>query len=272
MKTSKKTKTNKETLLRDNGIELHPNVKTVGTVYIEDHSALVKPKGQRVTVDNPDLSRSINNYGMCTTPTVAKDGNKYIVIDGWTRVEHCMKTNTPLLCVIIESEHPIEDIMVALNTTMFNWKPKDFLHFGISFHNNPDYILLDKIWRETELSLVALYEIFSFDVVNFNKRKTSFERGIWEMTTKNLGLKTIEYANVLKYNFPREFKFADNANFLRGFAICVKKRAFDFDHLLAQSNRYKARVHNGDVPTEHARMINEIYNLNTHEDKQAYLA
>jgi hypothetical protein len=272
MKTSKKTKTNKETLLRDNGIELHPNVKTVGTVYIEDHSALVKPKGQRVTVDNPDLSRSINNYGMCTAPTVAKDGNKYIVIDGWTRVEHCMKTNTPLLCVIIESEHPIEDIMVALNTTMFNWKPKDFLHFGISFHNNPDYILLDKIWRETELSLVALYEIFSFDVVNFNKRKTSFERGIWEMTTKNLGLKTIEYANVLKYNFPREFKFADNANFLRGFAICVKKRAFDFDHLLAQSNRYKARVHNGDVPTEHARMINEIYNLNTHEDKQAYLA
>ena len=272
MKTSKKTKTNKETLLRDNGIELHPNVKTGGTVYIEDHSALVKPKGQRVTVDNPDLSRSINNYGMCTAPTVAKDGNKYIVIDGWTRVEHCMKTNTPLLCVIIESEHPIEDIMVALNTTMFNWKPKDFLHFGISFHNNPDYILLDKIWRETELSLVALYEIFSFDVVNFNKRKTSFERGIWEMTTKNLGLKTIEYANVLKYNFPREFKFADNANFLRGFAICVKKRAFDFDHLLAQSNRYKARVHNGDVPTEHARMINEIYNLNTHEDKQAYLA
>jgi len=272
MKTSKKTKTNKETLLRDNGIELHPNVKTVGTVYIEDHSALVKPKGQRVTVDNPDLSRSINNYGMCTAPSVAKDGNKYIVIDGWTRVEHCMKTNTPLLCVIIESEHPIEDIMVALNTTMFNWKPKDFLHFGISFHNNPDYILLDKIWRETELSLVALYEIFSFDVVNFNKRKTSFERGIWEMTTKNLGLKTIEYANVLKYNFPREFKFADNANFLRGFAICVKKRAFDFDHLLAQSNRYKARVHNGDVPTEHARMINEIYNLNTHEDKQAYLA
>ena len=272
MKTSKKTKTNKETLLRDNGIELHPNVKTVGTVYIEDHSALVKPKGQRVTVDNPDLSRSINNYGMCTAPTVAKDGNKYIVIDGWTRVEHCMKTNTPLLCVIIESEHPIEDIMVALNTTMFNWKPKDFLHFGISFHNNPDYILLDKIWRETELSLVALYEIFSFDVVNFNKRKTSFERGIWEMTTKNLGLKTIEYANVLKYNFPREFKFADNANFLRGFAICVKKRAFDFDHLLAQSNRYKARVHNGDVPTEHARMINEIYNLNTHENNQAYLA
>jgi hypothetical protein len=265
-------KTNKETLLKNNGIELHPNVKTVGTVYIEDFNYLVKAEGQRVTVENKDLTRSINNYGMCTTPTVVKDGNKYMVIDGWHRVEVCRKINTPLLCVIIESEHPVQDIMVALNTTMFNWKPKDFLHFGITFHNNPDYILLDKVWRETGLSLVALYEIFSFDVVNFDKRKASFERGVWEMTTKDLGLKTIEHAGVLKQCLPREFGFADNANFLRGFAICVQKKAFNFDHLLAQSTRYKARVHNGDVPSEHARMINEIYNLNTHEDKQAYLA
>ena len=75
---------NKKTLLRDNNIKIHPNVKTVGTVYIEDHSCLIKPKGQRVTVDNPDLSKSIINYGMCTAPTVVEDGNKYIVKSGWT--------------------------------------------------------------------------------------------------------------------------------------------------------------------------------------------
>ena len=264
--------TNKETLLKDNNITLHPNVKTIGTVYIEDFNYLVKGEGQRVTTENKDLTQSINNYGMCTTPTVIKNKNKYIVIDGWHRVEVCKKINTPLLCVIIETDHSIQDIMIALNTTMFNWKPKDFLHFGISFHNNPDYILLDKILKETEMSLVALYEILSFDIINHAKRKASFERGNWKMTTKELGLKTIEYANVLKNYLPKEFGFSDNANFLRGFAICVNKRAFDFDHLLAQATRYKAKIHNGDVPTEHARMINEIYNLNTHENKQAYLA
>ena len=265
-------KTNKETLLKDNGIQLHPNVKTIGTVYIEDYSCLVKAKGQRVTVNNPDLSMSINNYGMCTTPTVVKKGNEYIVIDGWTRVEACKKINTPLLCVIIETEHPVEDVMVALNTTMFNWKPKDFLHFGISFHNNPDYILLDKIYKETGLSLVALYEIFSFDIVNGAKRKFSFERGVWKMTTQELGMKTIEYATILKQVAPREFSFSENANFLRGFAVCVKKKAFDFEHLLSQVKRFKTMIHDGDKPNQHARMINEIYNLNTHEDKQTYLA
>ena len=262
---------NKKTLLKDNNIKIHPNVKTVGTVYIEDHSCLIKPKGQRDTVDNPDLSRSIINYGMCTTPTVVEDGNKYIVIDGWHRATHCIKNNTPLLCVIIETEHPIEDIMVALNTTMFNWKPKDFLNFGISFHNNPDYILLDKIYRETGLSLVALYEIFSFNKA-FNKRKNLFERGLWKMTTQELGMKTIEYATILKQVAPREFLFSENANFLRGFAVCVKKKSFDFEHLLSQVKRYKTMIHDGDKPRQHAKMINEIYNLNTHEDKQAYLA
>ena len=92
------------------------------------------------------------------------------------------------------------------------------------------------------------------------------------MTTKELAFKTLEHAEILKQSLPREFAFADNANFLRGFAICVQKKAFDFNHLLAQVDRYKARIHNGDVPTEHARMINEIYNLNTHEKSQVYLA
>ena len=265
-------KVNKETLLRDNGIDIHPNVKTVGVVYIVDYSYLIKPIGQRITVDNPDLRKSINNYGMCTTPTVVKVGDKYEVIDGWTRVEACKKINTPLLCVIIETEHPKEDIMVALNTTMFNWKPKDFLHFGITFHNNPDYILLDKIYRESGLSLVALYEIFSFDIVNSGKRKSSFERGVWKMTTQDIGMKTIEYASILKQLAPREFSFSENANFLRGFAICVKKKSFNFEHLISQVKRYKTMIHDGDKPNQHARMINEIYNLNTHEDKQTYLA
>ena len=264
--------TNQEILLKDNNIDIHPNVKTVGVVYIKDFNYLIKAEGQRVTVDNKDLTRSINNYGMCTTPIVIKDNNKYIVIDGWHRIAVCKKINTPLLCVIIESEYPIQDIMVSLNTTMFNWKPKDFLHFGITFHKNPDYILLDKIYKETGLSLVALYEIFSFNVINFEKRKASFEKGIWKMTTKELALKTIEHANILKQSLPREFAFADNANFLRGFAICVNKKAFNFDHLLGQALRYKGSIHNGDVPNEHARMVNDIYNINTHEDKQAYLA
>ena len=151
---------NKEILLKDNSIKIHPNIRTVGVVYIEDFNYLIKANGQRATIDNKDLTRSINDYGMCTTPTVIKDGNKYIVIDGWHRVEVCKKISTPLLCVIIETKYPLQDIMVALNTTMFNWKPKDFLNFGIKFHKNEDYILLEKVWKETELSLVALYEIF----------------------------------------------------------------------------------------------------------------
>ena len=263
---------NQEVLLKDSDINVHPNVRTVGFVYVEDFDYLVKPVGQRKTVVNKDLTRSINNHGMCTVPIVMKNNNKYTVIDGWHRVEICKNINTPVLCVIIESEHAIQDIMVALNTTMFNWKPKDFLNFGIEFHKNEDYILLDKIWKETNLSLVALYEIFSFDIIGANNRKAAFENGTWKMTTKELAFKTLEHAEILKQSLPREFAFADNANFLRGFAICVQKKAFDFNHLLAQVDRYKARIHNGDVPTEHARMINEIYNLNTHEKSQVYLA
>ena len=262
---------NTEIIYKDMNIDIHPNVKTVGTVYIEDLSYLVKADGQRVTTENKDLTRSINDFGMCTAPIVIKDKNKYVVVDGWHRIEVCKKINTPILCLIIETNHSIQDIMIALNTTMFNWKPKDFLNYGIMFHKNSDYILLDKIWKETGFSLVALYEILSFDIT-FNKRKDIFERGIWQITTKELGLRTIEHANILKENLPGEFDFADNANFLRGFAICVQKKAFNFDHLLAQATRYKARIHNGDVPSEHARMINEIYNLNTHENKQVFLA
>lgn len=50
------------------------------------------------------------------------------------------------------------------------------------------------------------------------------------------------------------------------------EKAFDFDHLLKQSVKNINKVHNSDVPTEHAQMINEIYNLGTRETKQAYLA
>ena len=245
--------------------------KVVKLIHVTDYDSLIKPKGQREVHDNIELVSSINEYGMCSAITVVQEEDKYIVIDGWTRKIACEKINKSIPCLVIEPECSIQDLMIALNTTMDNWRPKDFLHFGITFCNNPDYIFLDKIYKESGLSLIALYEIFSLDMIN-QKRKKSFEKGTWTITTQNVGMKTIEYANILKETLPREFKFANNANFLRGFAICVQKNAFDFDHLLAKVTKHKARIHNGDVPSEHANMINEIYNFNTHEDQQAYLA
>ena len=251
--------------------EKNAKIKVIRLMYVDNYDVLVKAEGQRNQGDNKELIDSIHEFGMCSAITVVQEEDKYIVVDGWHRKKACEKAKLPIPCIVVETQASIQDLMIALNTTMWNWKPKDFLNFGITFCNNPDYVFLDKIYQESELSLVALYEIFSFDMKS-HERKKSFERGTWEITTHNVGMKTIEYANILKQALPREFKFANNANFLRGFAICVKKKAFDFDHLLAKVSKYKSMVHDGDKPSQHAQMINEIYNLNTHEDKQAYLA
>ena len=55
---------NTEIMYKDMNIDIHPNVKTVGTVYIEDLSYLVKADGQRVTTENKDLTRSVNDLSL----------------------------------------------------------------------------------------------------------------------------------------------------------------------------------------------------------------
>ena len=264
----KKSK-NKEILLKNNGIRIHPKVKTVGMLYVIDYSQLINAEGQRQLTARGilSLSDSISALGICTMPVVIKYNDKYVVVDGWHRVTVAKKHNSDILCTLVEPDCTIQELMVTLNTTMINWKPKDFLNFGIVYYKNKDYIALNEIWEETGISLIALYEVYSATGTG-KERKRQFEQGIWRMTTKELGNRTIKYALALKKHIP----FSTNANFLRGFATCVNKQGFNFQTLLEQVERYPSQVHPGDMPSQHAEMINKVYNHRALEEDQVYLA
>lgn len=264
---------NKEILWSDRNITIHPKVKIRGQVLIMDYSNLVNGEGQRSLTAKGimQLTASVDEVGLCTCPVVIKGKDeykgKYIVVDGWHRVTVAKKNNTDIICDIVDPDCTIQELMVILNTTMINWRPKDFLNFGITYHNNKDYVLLNEIWEETGISLIALYTIFSYDLTA-TEAKRRFERGIWLMSTKFLGNRVISYAQDINKYMP----FSCNANFLRGFVKCVDKMGFNFEHLLSQIKKFPNHIHDGDKPNQHAEMINKIYNHCALEEEQVYLA
>ena len=260
---------NKEMLWSSGDCSIHPKVKVRGQVLISDYSVIVNATGQRSLTPQGivQLTDSVSEVGLCTCPVVVKKNNKYIVVDGWHRITVAKRHSTSIICDIVEPDCTIQELMVILNTTMINWKPKDFLNFGITYHKNEDYVLLSEIWEETGISLIALYLMYANDKEGA-ETKRRFERGIWAISTKSLGDRVIRYAQDLNKYMP----FSCNANFLRGFIKCVNKEGFDFEQLLRQVKKYPHHIHDGDKPNQHAEMINKLYNYRALEEDQVYLA
>jgi len=260
---------NKEMLWSGDGVQIHPNIRIVGQVYISNYKYLENAEGNRPfnAVGLKQLTDSYNEYGICSTPIVVKVKNKYVVVDGWHRIHVAKRLKTDIICTLVEPNCTINELMVILNTTQVNWQPEAYLNNGIVYHKNLDYIFLREMYEDTRISLIALYLIFSYDQVNATETKRRFERGEWVATTKNLGNKVIRYAEEINKYVP----FSLNANFIRGFVKCVSSKEFKQEHLVTQLKRFPNHIHDGDKPNQHAEMINKIYNHKALVEEKAYL-
>ena len=263
---------NKELLWKNNGIKIHEKIKVVGQVYISDYKNVINAEGNRQFTGNlKALNDSYNAYGICSAPIVVKDKKQYIVVDGWHRVHVAKKQNTDIICTIVEPECTINALMIILNTTQVNWSPDAYLNNGVVYHKNKDYIFLREVYEDTGISLVALYPIYSYDI-NTTEAKRRFENGEWRASTKTLGNTVIRYAEEINKYVP----FSMHANFIKGFVKCVSNdskdavnKKFDLQHLITQLKRFPNHIHDGDKYTQHADMINNIYNrLAKAEEKQ----
>tara|TARA_Y100001938_G_C8072478_1_gene423973 strand:+ start:666 stop:1493 length:828 start_codon:yes stop_codon:yes gene_type:complete len=254
-----------------NSFDFDRNINVVGQVYISDYGQLQNAEGQRQLKPKGimQLSQSMKAFGICTCPIVVKRKNKYIVVDGWHRINVAQKQGLDIVCTIVKPKCSINELMVALNTTQINWDILAFLENGIKHHKNPDYSYLHDIYEETGMNLGALYEIFSFDISSKEAKKL-FERGIWKITTKDLAMKIICYTEDINKYIP----FSRKTNFIRGFAKCVNNKGFDINHLKDQLKRFHKSSHiydAGDSYTGHQEMINKVYNRLCDNEKTVYL-
>jgi hypothetical protein len=260
---------NKEMLWKNNGVKIHDKINVVGQVYISDYSKLINAEGQRdLKVKGvKDLSESIDSFGICSCPIVVKRNLKYIVVDGWHRIFVAKKNNLDIICTIVEPVTSINDLMITLNTTQINWSVEAYLNNGIVYHKNQDYIALRQIWEDIGLNLGVLYEIFSNDMTK-SKAKSLFEKGEWAMTTKQLGNKTIKYAEEIN----QYISFSKKTNFVRAFVHCVSKKGFKIQQLISQCKKYPHKIYDsGDIISGHKDMINKLYNNCCLEEEQVYL-
>ena len=262
---------NTEMLWKDRGIKIHPNVKIIGQVYIDDTSKLVPAEGQRPLTANglKGVGDSIRDNGFLTTPTIArcpKRKGMYIYPDGKTRIHGAIKNNIDIVCTLVEPDCSINELMIILNTTQYSWNAEAYLNNGIVFHGNEDMVFLNTVYEDTGLSLTALYEIYSYDL-SAARVKDSFEKGTWRHSTKNLGNRVIKYADELNEYMP----FSRKARFLLGFVSCVNKTGYSQKHMVSQCKRFPSHIHNVDSPPEHRKMLNFLYNHCCVDEEQLYL-
>ena len=263
---------NKEMLWKDHGVKLHPDVKIIGQVYITDTSKLEPAEGQRPLTANglKGVGDSIRKNGLLTTPIITRCPKRkgfYLYPDGKTRIHGAKKNNIDIVCTLVEPDCSINELMIILNTTQYNWSAEAYLNNGIVVHKNDDMIYLGQVWEDTGLSLTALYEIFSHDL-SAAKAKDSFEKGIWKHTTKNLGNKVLKYAEELYEYMP----FSRKARFLQGFVTCVRKDGYSQKHMISQCKRFPNHIQPVDTPPEYRNMLNHLYNHRCIDEEQLYIA
>ena len=174
-------KKNTEMLFKDNGIRIHPQMKVIGMLYVTDYSKIELAEGQRPLTANglKNVGESIHNHGVLTSGIAVRNPNKkgyYIVPDGQTRMHGAKKNDVDMVFTLVEPDCSINDLMIILNTTQYNWKAEAYLNNGIVVHKNKEMEYLETVWEDTGLSLTALYEIYSHDL-SAAKAKDNFERG-----------------------------------------------------------------------------------------------
>ena len=263
---------NKEMLWKDHGIKIHPHMKVIGMLYVSDYSKLELAPGQRPLTANglKSVGDSIYNHGVLTSGIAVRNPNKkgyYIVPDGQTRMNGAKKHDIDMVFSLVEPDCSINDLMIILNTTQYNWKAEAYLNNGIVVHNNKEMRYLEVVWEDTGLSLTALYEIYSYDI-SAARAKVSFEKGTWTASTKDLGNRVIKYADELNKYMP----FSRKARFLQGFVTCVNKTGYNQKHMMNQAKRFTAHIHAVDTPTEYKNMLNLLYNHRCVEEDQLYIA
>ncbi len=260
---------NKEMLWKNNGVKMQREIKVIGQVFVTDYSQTESAEGQRPLVAKgvKQISDSYDQFGICSCPVVIKRNNKYIVIDGQNRIEVAKRNGWGIPCTLIESDCSINDLMMIMNSTGFNWGLQNYLNNGIVYAKNPDYILLSELWEDTGIPLCSLIELFSHKEIS-RKRKSLFERGAWKITTGDFALKVINY--VEKIN--KYMTFSYKTNFIRGFAKCVEHDDFDINHFITQLKRFPNHIHDsGDKVTGHRAVVHKIYNNCTLSENQITL-
>lgn len=263
---------NKEMLWKDNGINIHPDVKIIGQVYIADLSKLVPAKGQRPLTASglKSIGDSIRDNGFLSTPIVVRHPKKmgiYVYPDGQTRIHGAKKNNMDVICTLVEPDCSINELMIILNTTQHNWNAEAYLNNGITVHNNEDMKYLETVWEDTGLSLTALYQIYANDLSSV-KAEDSFNKGTWSHSTKDLGNRVIKYADDLNEYMP----FSHKARFLLGFVKCVSRTGYSQKHMISQCKRFPAHIHSVDTPPEYRKMLNHLYNHCCVEEEQLWIA
>jgi len=265
-------KKNTEMLFKDNGIRIHPQMKVIGMLYVTDYSKIELAEGQRPLTANglKNVGESIHNHGVLTSGIAVRNPNKngfYVIPDGQTRIHGARKNNVDMVFTLVEPDCSINDLMIILNTTQYNWNAEAYLNNGIVIHKNKDMQFLESVWDDTGLSLTALYEIYSHNLSSA-KAKDSFEKGTWIASTKDLGNRVIKYAEELhKY-----MSFSLKARFLQGFVICVAKPRYNQKQMIAQAKRFPNHIHAVDTPNEYRDMLNFLYNHLIVEEDQLYIA
>ena len=262
---------NTEMLWKHHGVRIHPDVKIIGQVYITDLSKLEPAPGQRPLTAKglKSVGDSIRDNGLLTTPTVVrcpKRKGMYLYPDGQTRIHGAKNNNIDIMCTLVEPDCSVNDLMIILNTTQHNWSAEAYLNNGIVVHKNEDMMFLQTVYEDTGLSLSALYQIYANDLSS-TKSQDSFERGIWQHTTKGIGNRVLKYAEELNEYMP----FSRKARFLLGFVKCVSKVVYNQKHMITQAKRFPKHIHSVDTPPEYRKMLNFLYNHCCVDEEQLYL-
>ena len=232
------------------------SMKYVSTGVTTDYSKFVIPAHQRDRDDNSvkNVMSSIKENGVISSINVRPcldDSDKIgEVYDGQHTLAACERLSVPVVyCLFTDVSNKA---IIALNGKSRKWKLKNYLAFGVQ-DDNPDYILLDAIYRKEKMPLTALIMMYGGSYQN-----SAFKEINWKALTVDRGNDIL--AIVKDYERTYNIKHARFARFVWGLSKVYDTGLYDHKRMMLQLSKCSQLLTKQADPLGYIQNIEMVYN------------
>lgn len=212
-----------------------------------------------VEKDVNNLISSMEEFGNTSIITCREVKEGYEILNGQHRLEALKRLGLEVHAHIIDNK---EDVMIALNRNQSNWKPQDYLKYGVN-SGIEDYIKLDLYYTKEYkvFSLIALIEVFGTE--SDNGSTYQFKKLNWKMEDEEMGKDILDTIQKLYHIYG--FKSYNETKFVRAFSRLFQLEGFSCSRLMEKIKGCSSYLSQQASMSGYYQALNKIYNYNTQE-------
>lgn len=230
----------------------------------------MKLKDLRLTDANREIQRnhvdrlksSIEKNGYISGCPIICDEDGFI-IDGQHRYEACKELKVEPPIVVLDMKNAF-DMAPLMNSTQMRWSTKDYVHYW-AVKGFPDYIILEQICKEKNLSPSVVYNIISGKSdktgLGTSRDVSALKLGKFVIEDKSdKGLAKLERKINAIIGIVNELGLPKTERLIIALARLSKDSNFSFATMIAKIDYQKSRVYRCSTIIEYQQMLANIYN------------